>query len=284
MDEPLWTPDDDRIAGTRLTAFIKQVNERHGLSLAGYSDVYEWSVDNVGDFWTAVWDFGGVVAETRGEAALIDGDKMPGARFFPDARLNFAENLLRRRGSEDAIVFRGESIMVRRVSHDRLWEDVARLVKALRVLGVEPGDRVAGFLPNVPEAVIAMLASAALGATWSSCSPDFGKQGVIDRFGQIEPKVLFCADGFYFKGNIELLYLEDEEREGIPCRKYSLDGPGLEDRGGFLWAAKTDRPHFVDFELDLPDEPGLTSGKLKFLGTDELTLEEWKSFVVEREG
>jgi hypothetical protein len=128
---------------------------------------------------------------------------------------------------------------------------------------------------------------------WHSYDFDLASLNVSLRFltDPEEPLILGIADfvsqpqpGFYFKGNIELFYLEDEEREGIPCRKYSLDGPGLEDRGGFLWAAKTDRPHFVDFELDLPDEPGLTSGKLRFLGTDELTLEEWKSFVVEREG
>jgi len=200
MSEPLWTPSKERLVSARLTAFIERVNEQFGLSIDDYAGLYQWSIEEIGDFWATVWDFGGVIAETRGETALIDVDKMPGARFFPDARLNFAENLLRYRGDEDAIVFRGENVMVRRLSRDQLFDDVSRLVWALRDIGVRPGDRVAGFLPNVPEAVIAMLATAAIGATWSSCSPDFGVQGVVDRFGQIEPKVLFCADGYFFKG------------------------------------------------------------------------------------
>jgi len=200
MNKPLWKPGRERIANARLSAFIAQVNERCDQNIDGYADLYRWSIDEIDKFWESVWDFGEVIAAKRGETTLADGDKMPGARFFPDARLNFAENLLRHRGAEDAIVFRGENEMVRRLSRDELVEDVSRLVWALRDVGVGPGDRVAGFLPNLPEAVIAMLATASLGATWSSCSPDFGVQGVVDRLGQIEPKVLFCADGYFFKG------------------------------------------------------------------------------------
>ena len=127
---------------------------------------------------------------------LVDGDKMPGARFFPEARVNFAENLLRQRGPGDALVFWGEDRVKRRVSHRALYDQVSRLAQAMRAEGVGPGDRVAGFMPNMPETVMATLAAASLGAIWSSCSPDFGVQGVLDRFGQIEPKILFCPDGY----------------------------------------------------------------------------------------
>ncbi|MCH7823773.1 MAG: acetoacetate--CoA ligase [Acidobacteria bacterium] len=223
MSEPLWEPSAERVAAARLTAFIEQVNRDFGLGVAGYQALYDWSISEIGDFWRAVWDFGEVIAETRGEVAIADGDKMPGARFFPDARLNFAENLLRnasavgrqdasgggRRNAaagtvpmddDDALVFWGEDAVRRRLSHDELYDRVARLSRALGAMGVGPGDRVAAFLPNMPEAIIGMLAAAALGATWSSCSPDFGVQGVVDRFGQIEPTVLICADGYRFKG------------------------------------------------------------------------------------
>jgi len=200
MSEPLWSPSQERLAAARLTAFIAQVNAAHGLQIEDYSDLYRWSVDEIGDFWKAVWDFGEVIAETRGDVALVDGDKMPGARFFPDARLSYAENLLRRGGDGDALVFQGEDAVRRRVSHDELRDQVARLAAALRAMGVQSGDRVAAFIPNVPEAIIGLLAASSIGATWSSCSPDFGVQGVVDRFGQIEPKVLLCGDGYRFKG------------------------------------------------------------------------------------
>ncbi|HSO07247.1 MAG TPA: acetoacetate--CoA ligase [Pelomicrobium sp.] len=200
MDKPLWTPSPERVAASRLTAFAALLRERHGVDAGDYAALHRWSVEQPAAFWTAVWDFAGVVAAARGERALIDADRMPGARFFPDARLNFAENLLRRRDDADAIVFWGESKVRRRLSHRQLHDTVSRLAQALKAEGVGPGDRVAGFLPNMPEAVIGMLATASLGATWSSCSPDFGVQGVLDRFGQIEPKVLLAADGYFYNG------------------------------------------------------------------------------------
>ena len=151
-------------------------------------------------FWTSVWDFCGVVSETRGDVAIRDGDRMPGASFFPDARLNFAENLLRRRDEADAIVFWGEASVRRRLTFRELYDQVASFAQALVALGIQPGDRIAGYLPNMPEAVIAMLGTASIGAVWSSCSPDFGVQGVVDRFGQIEPRVLVAADGYEYNG------------------------------------------------------------------------------------
>jgi acetoacetyl-CoA synthetase len=198
-DTPLWSPSPDRIAHAQVTAFMKLVNERHGLALSDYASLYAWSIANLEDFWVAVWDFGGVIGE-RGARVLADGDEMPGARFFPDATLNFAENLLRHRRQSDAIVFWGEEKVRRRLTGAELYDEVSRFQQALAAAGVEAGDRVAAFMPNMPETVIAMLAAASLGATFTSCSPDFGVQGVLDRFGQVEPKVLVCCDGYFYNG------------------------------------------------------------------------------------
>jgi acetoacetyl-CoA synthetase len=199
---PLWIPSAESLARANATAFMKQVNERHGLALRDYAQLHRWSVESLEDFWAAVWDFGVVVAETRGERVIADKANMPGARFFPDARLNFAENLMRRRDETDALVFWGEDKVRRRMSHRELHEVVSRTQQALAAAGVKEGDRVAAFIPNMPEAVIAMLATASLGATYTSCSPDFGVQGVLDRFGQVEPTVLFCCDGYYYNGKV----------------------------------------------------------------------------------
>ncbi len=200
MPGPMWQPSQERIDQANLSAFLVQVKDDWGVECRDYGDLYRWSVEELDKFWTSLWRFCRVIGDENGTPVLVDGDKMPGARFFPEARVNYAENLLRRRGSEDALVFWGEDQVKRRVSHDALYETVGRLATAMRDLGVAPGDRVAGFMPNMPEAVMATLATAALGAVWSSCSPDFGTQGVLDRFGQIEPKVLFCPDGYYYNG------------------------------------------------------------------------------------
>jgi acetoacetyl-CoA synthetase len=200
QDKPLWSPPPERVQRAAMTDFMNRVNRRHGRKLGTYRDLYEWSIANIEDFWAEVWDFGGVIAETRGERVLADAGKMPGARFFPDARLNFAENLLRRRDDADALVFWGEEKVRRRLSNRELHDQVSRLQQALTAAGVKEGDRVAAFMPNMPESVIAMLATASLGATFTSCSPDFGVQGVVDRFGQVEPKVLFCCDGYFYNG------------------------------------------------------------------------------------
>jgi acetoacetyl-CoA synthetase len=188
------------VAAAQTTRFIEAVRRDGHAEVDGPATLYRWSVDHPEAFWLAVWDFCGVIAETRGERVLVDRDRMPGARFFPEARLNFAENLLRRRDSSPAIVFRSEDGVTRRLTHAGLHDEVSRTAQALRALGLRAGDRVAGYLPNLPEAVIAMLATTSLGAVWSSCSPDFGVQGVVDRFAQIEPRVLFCADGYSYAG------------------------------------------------------------------------------------
>ncbi|QJR14172.1 acetoacetate--CoA ligase [Usitatibacter palustris] len=202
VQSPLWTPSPERIANANMTAFMKFVNEQHGKSFANYDDLYRWSIDQLEDFWAAVWTFCGVIAETRGNIVLADKHKMPGARFFPEAKLNFAENLLKRRDDTDAIIFWGEDKVRRHLSSKELYDTVSRFAQALAAEGVGEGDRVAGFMPNMPESVIAMLATASLGATWTSCSPDFGVQGVCDRFGQVEPKVLVCCDGYYYNNKM----------------------------------------------------------------------------------
>jgi acetoacetyl-CoA synthetase len=176
------------------------VRETRGAEFRTYAELHRWSVAEKEKFWRAVWSFGEVVAERQGDVALVDGDRMPGARWFPDARLNFAENLLRRRDDRVAIVFRGEDRVRRAVTHRELYDLVSRLSQALEAAGVAAGDRVAGYLPNMPESIAAMLAASSLGAVWSSCSPDFGTTGMLDRFGQIGPKVLFTADGYFYAG------------------------------------------------------------------------------------
>ncbi len=200
MAEPLWTPSPERVAGANVTVFAERAGERHGVDLSDYGKLHRWSVEHMEAFWNEIWDQYAVVAETRGERVLVDGDRMPGARWYPDARLNFAENLLRRRDGATAIVFHGEDQVVRELTFAELHDRVSRLAQALAGHGVGEGDRVAGYLPNMPETVIGMLATSALGAIWSSCSPDFGARGVVDRFGQIEPKVLLTVDGYFYGG------------------------------------------------------------------------------------
>src|SRR6185437_12871367 len=196
----IWRPSAARVADSNLTRFAACVSARRGLRLDGYEQVYAWSLAHPEEFWTELARFADVRADWGAGPVLEHRDRMPGARFFPDARLNFAENLLRHDDEHAAIVFVNERGTRRQLSHRGLRGEVARIAAGLRAAGVGEGDRVAGFLPNLPEAAIAMLATASLGATWSSCSPDFGVHGVLDRFGQIAPKVLFTADGYFYAG------------------------------------------------------------------------------------
>ena len=193
MSAPLWTPTPERAAQTDLARFMRTAGK------SSYAQLHAWSVERSEEFWNMLWDFCGVIGE-KGAKTLIDGNRMPGAKWFPQGRLNFAENLLRQDGRGDAIVFWGEDRVKRRLSHKQLRDLVSRMAQALADMGVGKGDRVAGYLPNLPESTAAMLATASLGAVWSSCSPDFGVQGVLDRFGQIKPKVLFAADGYIYSG------------------------------------------------------------------------------------
>jgi acetoacetyl-CoA synthetase len=200
MAKLLWHPDADRIQSTTLFSFMNRINHRFGTAFTDYPALWEWSVKNLESFWAEAWDFLDITASQSYEAVLTDGDKMPGAKFFTGARLNFAENLLRFRDEQTAIIFRGEDKVRRTLTYNALYDEVAQTASALKQAGVVAGDRVVGFMPNMPEAIIAMLAATSLGAVWSSCSPDFGIKGVLDRFGQTRPRVLFTADGYYFKG------------------------------------------------------------------------------------
>src|SRR5882762_8350200 len=193
----LWRPSPTRIADANLTRFMGCVNARRGTQLREFGELYAWSLAEPGHFWSELARFADVRAEWGTGAVIEHPGRMPGARFFPGARLNFAANLLKFDDDQPALVFRNERGMRRTLSYRELRTQVARVAEGLRAAGVVAGDRVAGFLPNLPEAAIAMLATASVGATWSSCSPDFG---VLDRFGQIQPKVLFTADGYFYAG------------------------------------------------------------------------------------
>jgi acetoacetyl-CoA synthetase len=199
VSHPLWQPSEARRSGTQLAAFMKAVESRWGVRVEDFDALHAWSVSDPEAFWTSVWEFGAVIGEHGGKV-LVGAEQMPGAKWFPEARLNFAENLLRSRDGTDALVFWGEDHVKRRLTHGELYREVARFAAALKAQGVGVGDRVAAWMPNVPETVIAMLASASLGAIFSSASPDFGVQGVLDRFGQIAPKVLVATDGYYYNG------------------------------------------------------------------------------------
>jgi acetoacetyl-CoA synthetase len=231
MTEPIWSPDPDRIARANMTRFLAEVRRRRPAGSDGVEDyprLYRWSVDHPDAFWPEVWRFCGVVADERagreswddiviGLERMAPPDPELGPRWFPGARLNFAENLLRHDGERDAVVFWNERGRQRRLSYRELRLEVAAAAMAFAALGVGPGDRVAGFLPNLPETVIAMLAAASLGAVWSSCSPDFGANGVLDRFGQIRPKLLICADGYRYAGKaVDSLERSREVRAQIP--------------------------------------------------------------------
>jgi len=201
MTAPLWTPSTERIEQAQISRFIEFVNERHAAGLArDYFALHRWALADSEAFWSTLWDFCQVLASEKGSRVLADGGRFPGAGWFPEARLNFAENLLRYRDDRPALVSLLENGQRRELSYAGLYLKVAQLAAALRAQGVVAGDRVAGFLPNIEEAVVAMLAATSIGAVWSSCSPDFGINGVMDRFGQIRPRVLFAADGYYYNG------------------------------------------------------------------------------------
>ena len=235
MTEPNWTPSPNLVERANLTAFMHCVEQQQNKRFDDYAAFYQWSIEQPGAFWSAVWQDAGVIADGMGDTVLEQASRMPGARWFPQARLNFAENLLRARSDDDALVFWGEDRVKRRLSHAELYAQVSRVAQALRDMGVEAGDRVAGYLPNMPEAVIAMLATASTGAVWSSCSPDFGVNGVVDRFGQIEPKVLFAAEGYFYNGKaFDCLQKIAEIEKRIPALQrvvvvpYTRDEFGLE--------------------------------------------------------
>ena len=200
MKLPLWEPSEEQKRNANITRFISLVNERYATKIGSFNELHDWSTSHLNEFWALVWKFCDIKAQKPYDTALASDKQIMDARWFPGARLNFAENLLRHRDDRTAIIFKGEGRKPVRTTYAELYNQVARLAKSLREAGLKPGDRVAGFVPNMTEAVIALLASASIGAIWSSCSPDFGTKGTLDRLGQIEPRVLFTADGYFYNG------------------------------------------------------------------------------------
>lgn len=224
--KPLWQPNPNTVGDTRMAMFMQAMG--HGR----YADLWQWSIDQPEAFWSRLWDFCGVIGD-KGQTVLRDGDRMPGARWFPEARLNYAENLLKHRDDAEALVFWGEDKVKRRLSRAELYAEVARFQRFLVDAGVGVGDRVAGYLPNLPETLIAMLAVSSLGAIWSSASPDFGVQGVLDRFGQIEPKVLVCVDGYWYNGKpVDCLQKNAEVVARMPSLLKTVVVPYLDPAAG----------------------------------------------------
>lgn len=217
MRKPLWIPSEERKRDANITRFINQVNARYKLNLASYSDLYHWSVNNLPDFWQTVWDFVEIKASKKYDSVVTDLSAFPGARWFPGARLNFAENLLRYRDDHLAFIFKGETQITKRMTYAELYDSVARLAHSLREAGVGAGDRVVGYMPNLIETVVCMLAASSLGATWSSCATDIGPAAAIERLGQVEPKAMITADGYFYKGKtFDTLEHAAEVARGIP--------------------------------------------------------------------
>ena len=234
MRQPLWIPSEERKHDANLTRFMAAVNRKHGLRIETYADLHEWSVERIPYFWAAMWDFGGIRASHPYERVVDDLGRFPGAKWFPGARLNFAENLLRYRDDCLAFIFRGETHKTTRMTYAELYDTVARLAKSLREMGVGPGDRVAGYMPNLIETAVAMLAAASVGATWSSCATDIGAPAALERLGQVAPKVLFTADGYFYKGkSFDTLPHAAEVAAGIPSLQrvvvvsYTRERPGI---------------------------------------------------------
>ena len=200
MAKLLWKPSEEQIKNSNMYRFMNVINEKYHQNFSEFEPLYQWSIENIADFWENFWEFADIIASKPYEQVIDDVAKMPGARWFSGARLNFAQNLLRFRDDQVALIFKGEGQQSTRMTYAELYDEVARLAKSLKSAGVQAGDRVVGFMPNMPATIVAMLAATSLGATWSSCSPDFGIKGVLDRFGQIQPKVLFTANGYSFKG------------------------------------------------------------------------------------
>ena len=201
MSKLLWEPSEERGKGTNMYRFMEHINKKFSQNFTEYAPLYQWSVENIPDFWESMWEIADIKSSRRYDQVVDDLTKMPGAEWFKGARLNFAENLLRHRDDKTALIFKGEDHDAREVTFAGLYDQVARVAKSLKQAGIKQGDRVAGFMPNMPETIIAMLAATSMGAVWSSCSPDFGIKGVLDRFGQIRPKILFTANAYWFKGS-----------------------------------------------------------------------------------
>lgn len=234
MKTPLWQPSAERKKQANISRFIDIVNQKFRLDIRAYPELWKWSVEYIPEFWATVWDFAGIIASHGYDQVVDDLGRFPGAHWFPGARLNFAENLLRYRDDHIAFIFRGETVKSRTMTYAELYDTVARLAKSLRESGVVPGDRVVGYLPNLIETAAAMLAATSVGATWSSCATDIGPVAALDRLGQVEPKVLFTADGYFYKGRrFDTLENAAQVARGIPSLEkvvvvpYATETPDL---------------------------------------------------------
>ncbi|EPZ15058.1 hypothetical protein M622_16980 [Thauera terpenica 58Eu] len=255
-------PSAEQIAASNMARFAAAMEARHQRRFDDYESLHRWSVEQLDEFWSGLWDHCGVVSQAKGDVVLERGVTMEQGRWFPQARLNFAENLLRHRGDADALVFWGEDRVKRRLSRDQLFAAVARLAAGMRACGVKAGDRVAAFMPNSPDTVIAMLAASSIGAIFSSASPDFGPQGILDRFGQIEPVMLFATDGYYYNGKAheclsklgEIVDLLPTVRTVVVCPYLGLDLPMDEIRSAVALDAFT-APHAAVEEIAFEQLP-----------------------------
>jgi len=230
MRKPLWIPSEERIKKANVTRFIEFVNKKHGLKIGSYNQLYTWSIQNISDFWADLWEFVEIKASRGYDKVVDDLKKFPGARWFLGAKLNFAENLLRYKDEHLAFIFQGETWKSSRTMYMQLHNAVARLANSLRNIGVSPGDRVVAYMPNITETAIAMLAATSLGATWSSCGTELGPKAVLDRFGQINPKVLFTVAGYPYKGKVfNVLANVEEIAKGIPSLEKTVIVPYMEE-------------------------------------------------------
>ena len=265
MAKLLWQPSEDRIKKTNIYRLMGFINEKYNKDFTEYGLLYQWSIENIPDFWASMWEFAEIKTSKPYTQVVDDVTRMPGAKWFEGAYLNFAENLLRYRDDQIALIFKGEFQDSIKITYSELYDEVARVAKSLKEAGVQVGDRVAGFMPNMPETIIAMLAATSLGATWSSCSPDFGIKGVLDRFGQIKPKVLFTANGYFFKGKSfdSLARVSDILRE-IPSIEHVVVVPYTEQNPDITQLPKavdysqfksTDKSLEIEFEQLPADHP-----------------------------
>jgi acetoacetyl-CoA synthetase len=262
MSKLLWKPSVERVEETNIYSFIAAVNKKFDMNIQDYPSLYQWSIDNIEDFWAMIWEFTAVIASSTYDKIIDDLSKMPGAHWFPGAKLNFAENLLRYRDERTALIFKGEDRVHRKITYKELYDEVASVATSLKEMGIKPGDRIAAFMPNMPETIIAMLATVSLGAVWSSCSPDFGIKGVLDRFGQIKPRVLFTANGYSFKGK-EIDSLESVKGiaaalpsiEKVVVVPYTQDNPDI--------SAIPSAAHYHEFRSQI-ENPEITFEQLPF--------------------
>jgi acetoacetyl-CoA synthetase len=246
MRTPLWIPSADRKEKANITHFTEMVNRLHQKDFKTYADLYQWSVEAIPDFWADMWDFAGIKSTRRFDTVVEDLSVFPGTKWFPGARLNFSENLLRYRDDRTALIFRGEGQRSARMTYAEFYDAVARLAKSLRETGIGVGDRVVGYMPNMMETVIGMLAASSLGAIWSSCATDIGAQAALERLGQVEPKVLITADGYYYKGKpIETVANAAEVTRRIPSLQKTIVVPYLHDRADI--SSIPNSVHYADF-------------------------------------